>query len=122
MVRVTAKPLNRPRPEGKKDRGGNHSGNVGINNRSKSLFKTRRDSRPDSLAKSQFFANPLKDEHVRVHTHTNGQNDSRDARQGKNCANIPHRSDKNEQIQRQRHIGVDSRAAIIDQHKAHHCE
>src|SRR5882762_1476388 len=70
------KSLDRPRPENKQDRCRNNRGYVGIHNRDPSPRKPLLDGRRRRSPSPQLFADALKNQHVRVNTHTDGQNDA----------------------------------------------
>ena len=63
------------------------------------------------LAVPQFFPDALKDQHVRVHAHTDRQDDSGDARQRQCGPGEAEETQQNDQVQNQREVGVDAGAA-----------
>src|SRR5213078_4848722 len=75
------------------------------------------DRRRRGFAIPQFFADTFKYQDVRVHTHADGQNHARDSWQRKRRSAITQKTEQDNQIEVQRHIGVDSRAAVINQHE-----
>ncbi len=73
------KAFHRTRAEQKENGAGDDGRHVRIDNREDRFSKSRVDRRKNRLPRPQFFTNPLKDEDVAIHGHTNGQDDSRDA-------------------------------------------
>ena len=62
-----------------------------------------------SLACPHFFADTLKNQHIRVHAHTDGQDDSCNSRQRQRRPREAHEPQQNHQVQDQRQIGIDAR-------------
>ena len=74
------------------------------------------------LAIPQFFPDTLKNEDIGVHTHTDGQNHSRNPRQSQRhvhaCDRGPTQEpEQDDQIQNQGHVRIDARPAVVDQHE-----
>src|SRR5580704_19623763 len=70
----------------------------------------------------QFLADALEDQHIRIYAHADSQNHSRNPGQSQSRTEISHETEQNDQVQDQRNVGIDSRAAIIHQHENQHRE
>ena len=79
---VMAKPLTGPVPNKKQDDGRNNGRHVGIDNRHPGMREALIDRRRGHLAGSQFFPYALKDQHVRIDAHADGENYAGDSREG----------------------------------------
>ena len=62
--------------------GGDQSGNITVDDGGKRFVKADLDGIAHSLARSQFFADTRKNDHICVHCHTDGQDNARHAGQG----------------------------------------
>ena len=71
------------------------------------------------LAGANLFANALEDEDVGVNAHADGEDDAGDAGEGQGGAGKAHKAEQDEQVQQQGQIGVDARAAIVEEHEGH---
>ena len=70
----------------------------------------------------QLFANALEDQHIRVHAHTHRENHTRNSRQRQGRTAEAQEPEKNNQVQNQRHVRVNPRSVVIDQHENQHGE
>ena len=84
MPSVTANPLMGPGAEMIEDKCRKKCGEIGIQNGEKCALITAHNSRPNGFARSQLFANSLKDKHICVNRHADRQHQPGDAgeRQG----------------------------------------
>ena len=83
------------------------------------MFKAFLDGRSRSLAQPQFFSNTLENQHVRVDTHTDRQDDAGDSRQRQRGMGEAHKSKQNHEVQEQCQVGIDARPPVVDQHEDH---
>src|SRR5882672_3004333 len=67
-------------------------------------------------AQTQFLADSLEDEDVGVDRHADGQSNPGDPGKGQSGSKIAHGSQKEQDVQRQRHRRVHPREAVVDQH------
>src|SRR5436309_8454521 len=81
-----SKPLDRTGAESKKDRRGDHSGYVRVDDGLEGVLEASGHGGPDGLAVPQLLPDALEDEYVRVHAHADGQNNTGDAGQ---CQHSP---------------------------------
>src|SRR5208337_4363012 len=71
------------------------------------------------FAGANLFADALEDQHVRVHAHTDGENDSGNAWQGERGSGVAEEAKQDDQVQKQRQVGVDARAPVVNEHEGH---
>ncbi len=71
----------------------------------------------ERLSKGLFLPHPLKDEHIRVHTHTNGQDDTCDSRERESGVKQAKNCQEEQNIEHHRHISDEPRYPIIDHHE-----
>ncbi len=93
-----------------------------IDDRDPCVCESLLDRRRRRLAIAQLFTNALKDQHVRVHAHTDRQDHTGYAGQSKRRAEVPHESEQDDEVQDQGQIRIDARAAVVNQHEDQHCE
>ena len=74
------------------------------------------------FAVTQLLPDTLENQHIGVHAHTDCEDHSSNARQGQRCAAKTQEPEQNDQVQDQRHIGVDAGAVIVHQHEDQHRE
>src|SRR5579859_226355 len=105
--------------EQEQDEGGNNRGHVGIDNRDPGLAEALIHCRSRALAVTQLFPDALEDEHVRVNTHTDGQDDTGNSGQSQRVAKKSHEPQQDNQVQDQSQIRVDACKPVIKQHEEH---
>src|SRR5208337_5152518 len=110
---------NRAGAKDEQEKGRNHGSDVGVDNRQKGLAKPGLDRRCWRLAVARFLADTLKDEHVGVYAHTDGQDDTGDTRQRQHGTKHGQRRQKNEQVQDQSQHSVNAGEPIIKDHEDH---
>ena len=74
------------RSEEAQEGGGNDGGDVRVDDGPEGIVETGIHRRGRGFAVADFFADPLKDQHVGVHAHADGKDDARDAREGQHGA------------------------------------
>jgi hypothetical protein len=82
IMRVTAKPLTRTAGEGEQDAGGDEGGDVGVEDGGEGLVEGGLKRGGEGFAIEHFFAQTFVDEHVGIHSHTDGEHDTGDAGHG----------------------------------------
>src|SRR5215471_16923957 len=113
------KSAHRAGSEQEQDDGGHDRRHVGINNGDPCMFKALIDSLRRRLTVPQLFTNALEDQDVRVHAHTNGENDAGDARQRQRSAGKAQEAEQNDQVEKQPEIGINARELVVDEHEYH---
>ena len=108
-LRVTANPRTGPVPNREQDDGGNDRGHVGIDNRDPGVSEALVHRRRRCLAVPQLLANALEDQHVGIHAHTDGQDDTRDSGQGERRSGETEEAQQDDQVQEQPQVRVDAR-------------
>ena len=68
-------------------------------------------------ARRQLLFDPLEDEHVRVHTHADGEDQPRDARQGQRGAGVRHEPEQQQEVRHDRDEGVDPGPVVVEEHE-----
>ncbi len=71
------------------------------------------------FAEAQLFPDALEDEHVGVDAHTDREDDAGDAGERQCGVAEAHKTEQDDQVEEQGEIGVDPRAAIVDEHEDH---
>src|SRR5262249_50968252 len=99
--------------------GGNDGGNVRIQNRSPGAAEALVHRRRGSFVVAQLLAYALKDQHIGIHAHTDGENHSGNPGQGERRSEVSHEAQQDDQVQDQSNSGVDTRASVVDQHEDH---
>ena len=74
---------------------------MGIDNRRKGFVVTGGDGTLQSLAECELFAHAFENQNVRIHRHTDGQNDTCQTRQRKRRADASHHAENQEKIHSQ---------------------
>src|ERR1035438_4666749 len=110
----------RPLPEEEKEGAGYHRCHVGVDNGPPRLAEAVVDGGNHALAGAQFLADAFENQHIGIHRHTDGQNDSGDTGQGQDSMEVRHCRQQDNSIERQRQHRVDARALIVDQHDGDH--
>src|SRR5579862_441601 len=100
--------LHRTRSKQEKDAGGNDRGHVRIEDRRPGMSKPLLHSHRGRFARAYLFADALKDQHVRIDAHTDGENHSGYSGQGQGCAGEAHKSEQNHEVEKQSEIRVDA--------------
>src|SRR4026207_79827 len=114
------KSLDRPGPEQKKGDARYERRHVRIDDGEQGLVVTSVHRQPDALSASQFFTDPLEDQHVRLHAPAHSHPDAGDARQGEGRRQGRQGSHQTDQIENQREVGNHAREPVVDHHKYHH--
>src|ERR1039458_9168425 len=107
-------------PEQEQDDGGDDRRHVRIDNGCPGVSKALLHRRGRRLAMPQLLANTLEDQNVGVNAHTDGQNHTRNSRQGESCSAVAQESQQDHQVQDQAQIGVDAGRVVVEQHKDQH--
>src|SRR4029077_10263314 len=109
--------LYRPCTEEEQNRRRNDGGDVSIDDRDPGVAESLLHRRRRGLAISQLFPDALKNQDVRVHAHTNGQDDAGNPRQRQHRSDVPHETEQDDQVQDERDIGIHARPAVVNQHE-----
>ena len=88
-----------------------------VDNRDERPVKADADRGRNIEAEPQFFANSLKNQHVRIDRHTDAENQSGDTRQSQRRFDHDQRRNREDHVQYQGHDGVNTCSAIIKQHE-----
>ena len=81
ITKVTANPRTGPVPNKKEKDGGNDGGDVRVDNRQEGAIKPSIHGRGRRFPVAQFFPDALKNKHVGIDAHADGQDHAGDARQ-----------------------------------------
>ena len=100
--------------------GRNQSCDVGVKDRSEGPVIPRFDCTLERFALGGFFADTLKNQHVRINSHTDREHDTRDARDGESGVDRAHHSKKDDNVQQKCHVGHRSREHVITDHEPGH--
>ena len=111
--------LDRPASEEEQNSRGDDGGDVSIDDGHPGVREALIDGGRGSLAGANLFADALKDEHVGIDAHTDGENDSCNAGQGERGLRKSHESEQDYQVEEQGQIGVDARALVVNEHEDH---
>src|SRR5881296_1847920 len=93
---------------------------VRIHDAAQRLAKAPRNRGFHRSAETQLLTDSFEDEDVGVDRHPYGQGDPGDPGEGQGGSEIAHGSQKEQDIQRQRHRSVHARKAVVDQHEEDH--
>ena len=93
------KALHRAAAEQEQNRRRDDGRHVSVDDRDPCMRKALIHRRRGCLACPHFFADTLKDQHIRVHAHTDGQNDSGNSRQRQRRPREAHESQQDHQVQ-----------------------
>src|ERR1017187_6466836 len=113
------KSAHRTGPEQEQDDGRHNRRYVGIDDGDPGLTKPLLHRGRRRLAVPQLFADALKDEHVRVHAHTYGQDHTRDSGQGQRRSGESEESQQDHQVHDQAEVRVNARKPVINEHEGH---
>ena len=94
-------------------------GDVRVENRGISTVETEVDRVLDRLAALHFFADTFINQHVGVHGHTDGQDDTGDTWQGQRDVERRHGAEDQDRVYEERDVRHDTAADVIDQHEQH---
>src|SRR5665213_9769 len=112
--------LNRAGAEQEQDGRRNDCCNVRIDDGYPCVRKSLVHCRRCRLAGTNLFANTLEDQHVRIHAHTNGEDDSGNTRQRQRGFGEAQEAEQNNQVEEQRQIRVDAGTTVVDEHERHY--
>src|ERR1035437_10140476 len=115
-----SKSFHRTGSEQEQDDGGDDRRHVGIDDGRPSVGKTLLYRRGRRLAMPQFLADTLEDQDVGIHAHTDGQNHTRNSRQGEGRSTVTEESQQDHQVQDQAQVGVDASRVVVEEHKDEH--
>ena len=90
---------------------------VGIHNGLYCACITVFDSCPHCFARAQFFANTFENEHVGVHGHTNGQDNTCNAWQRECALESRENGHDKDQVEHKGNIGNKARKTVVDDHE-----
>src|SRR5260370_14208791 len=91
-------------------------GHVGVDDRAEGAREAVLDSRADGLPVADLLSDALEDEHIRVHGHTEREDDAGDAGQGERGMEERHHPEQDDEVQQQGQHGVDAGAPVVKQH------
>ncbi len=114
------KSAHRAGPHRIKDERGDEGGDIGVGDGTQGLFIAQFDSARRSLGGLDLFADPFKDQHVRVHRHPDGQDNARDPRQGQRGAYEAQQAKDQPDIDDKRDIGENPESAVAEEHEDQH--
>src|ERR1035437_5482392 len=114
------KSADRPFPKKEKEGAGYHRGHVGVDDGPPCLAEAIIDGGNHALAGAQLLADAFENQHIRIHRHTDGQDDSGDTGQGQNRMEIRDGRQQNDGIEHQRQHRIDARALVVHQHDRDH--
>ncbi len=112
--------LDRARAEPEHQRRGDDIGDVGVENRAAGLGIAEFDRLERPPPAFQFLADTLVDQYVRIDRRADGQHEACDARQGQRRIECRHDRDDQEDVEDQREVRIDAKAAIDDEHQRQH--
>jgi hypothetical protein len=93
---------------------------MGVQDGEEHAVESRRDGPPQRLADLQFLLDALEDEDVGVHAHPDCEDQARNAWQCQGRTGQRHEAEEHSQVRHDREDGVDTGAAVIDQHERRH--
>ena len=111
------KASNRSRSAEVKHRSRNQGRNISVENSGKRLLKTCLDGLIRSLPVSEFFFDSGKDNDIRIHSHTDGEDDAGNTRKGKRDLEGLQKHNFQTDIQHQRNRGSQSRKPVNKKHE-----
>src|ERR1035441_6859395 len=114
------KSLHRTGSEQEQDDGGHDRRYVGVDNGCPSVSETLFHRRGRRLAMAQLLANTLEDQDVGVHAHADGEDHTRNSRQGQGGSAVAEESQQDNQVQDQAQVGVDAGGVVVEKHKDQH--
>ena len=114
------KALHRTGTKDVEDDTGDEGGNLTVDDGAVSVLVTVMHGQGEALAGGEFFLDALVDNHVGVHGHTQGQDQTGDTGQGKDGAEAHQDTEQQEYVAQKSHIGNDAGALVEEYHVNEH--
>ena len=118
MNSVTAKPRIGPGAELEQERRRDQRGDVRVDQRPEHAAEAGVDRRAHAALRLELFLDALENQHVRVDADAHRQHEAGDAGQRHHRADVRHQAEQDDQVEDERHDGVDAGELVVDEHEA----
>ena len=114
--------LDRTGTEDVEDDTGEEGGHLTVDDGGVGVLVTVGDGLGEALASGQLFLDTLIDDHVRIHGHTQGQDETGDTREGKDGAEGDEGAEEQEHVAQQGDVGDETGSLVEEHHVQEHHE